>query len=59
MATYVFEIKVQANSPEEAQRKINNACTFLDVFNLHEQDRIANILRNQPDKLALIRGYIS
>jgi hypothetical protein len=59
MPVYVYEIKVQANSPEEATRKINAACTFLDVFNLNEQERIANILRNQPDKLKLIRGYIS
>ena len=59
MSVYVYEIKVQANSPEEATRKINAACTFLDVFNLTEQEKIANILRNHPDKLKLIRSYIS
>ncbi len=59
MPVYKYEIGVQANNPDEAQRKINAACTFLDVFNLNEQERIANILRNQPDKLKLIRGYIS
>lgn len=58
MPTYEFELKIQATSIEAATRKANAGAVLLENLSTEEIEKLAYVVRNEPEKLALARKFL-
>jgi hypothetical protein len=55
MNTYKYEVKVEAQTKEEAQIKMQSVCDLLKKLNEKELAKLAYIVMNDPIKTTLAK----
>jgi hypothetical protein len=58
MQVFEFEIKIPAGSVEDATRKANAAACLLKELSIAELEKLAHIVKHDPDKRALARKFL-
>jgi hypothetical protein len=58
MQSFDFDIKIQAVSIEEATRKANAGAVLIKELSIPELEKLAHIVRNDPDKRAMARRFL-
>jgi hypothetical protein len=59
MNSFEFELKVPAQTGEEATEKMQAVQVFLKKLNVKELKNMARILQHDPIKTALAKKYLS